>query len=173
MNQIVALVEEYASPAITQEVGLRGEELVLEAFARHQFVQHSRHARSYGERIWAHSDHTLDFIFERDGVAYGVEVKNTLPYMEREDFDRTIEICKELDLRCVHVVRRNPEPWLLELRDLGGFTLMLDFQLYPPLLGDLVQRISTGLKLPVDCPRTLWDGTMKRFLDWHERTRGV
>jgi hypothetical protein len=166
-RQVIRLINEYAHPTVTREIGDRGETLTLEGFARHQFIMHSRNSTEYQGRIWTGSDHNLDFIFERDGLAYGVEVKNTLPYMEREDFDQSIAICSELGIRPVHVVRRNPEPWLIELRGLGGFTLMLDYQLYPPLLEPLASRVREELRLPVAWPRAFWEGTMQRFLRWH------
>ncbi len=170
-KQVVALVNEYARPTVVREIGARGEELTLEAFARNQFLQRGRNTRTYGGRTYTATRHDLDFIFERDGVAYGVEVKNTLPYMEREDFDVAVAICAHLRIRPVHVVRRNPETWLLELRRAGGFTLMLDWQLYPTLLADLAKRVRTELRLPVDSPRALQEGTMRRLMNWHETVR--
>ena len=42
----------------------------------------ARHANEFEGRSWVTTGHNLDFIFRRDGVAYGVEVKNTLGYMD-------------------------------------------------------------------------------------------
>jgi hypothetical protein len=39
-------------------------------------------ANSYRERRWDTTKHNLDLIFERDGRAYGIEVKNTLGYVD-------------------------------------------------------------------------------------------
>ena len=44
-----------------------------------------RNTRTYEGRTWTDTAHDLDFIFERDGAAYGVEVKNTLGYMEHKE----------------------------------------------------------------------------------------
>jgi hypothetical protein len=85
-GQLVNLVEEYSDPNIGASLGLPGETMVLEGFARTQFVMVSRDVNEYRERKWEKSKHNLDFIFERDGCAYGIEVKNTLGYMEREEF---------------------------------------------------------------------------------------
>jgi hypothetical protein len=57
----------------------------LEGFARHEFVMKGRNTQSYGGKDWTKSGHNLDFIFGRDDIAYGVEVKNTLGYMEQEE----------------------------------------------------------------------------------------
>lgn len=65
---------------------------MLEGFARHEFVMKGRNARSYGEKEWTRTDHNLDFVFARDGLAYGVEVKNTLGYMDQEELRTKIEM---------------------------------------------------------------------------------
>ncbi len=59
-------------------MGLHGEMMVLEGFARSEFVMRGRNTREFRGRLWIETENNLDFIFERDGQAYGVEVKNTL-----------------------------------------------------------------------------------------------
>lgn len=84
-TEVVRLVEEYADPNIGGALGLHGESMVLEGFARSQFVMRGRNTREFNGREWMRTDHNVDFIFERDGRAYGVEVKNTLGYMDYEE----------------------------------------------------------------------------------------
>lgn len=79
-TRLVRLVEEYAAPNIGAALGLQGEALVLEGFARQQFVLHGRSIRAFRARESLRGEYDLDFIFERDGESYGVEVKNTLGY---------------------------------------------------------------------------------------------
>src|SRR5262249_32445597 len=81
-ERVVRLVEECSDPNIGASLGLQGEALVLEGFARSEFVMRGRNVRAYGGRTWAETGHDLDFVFERDGRVYGVEVKNTLRYVE-------------------------------------------------------------------------------------------
>lgn len=114
-SRIIALVDEYANPNISEFIGLQGEIMVLDAFARYQFVTQGREMNSFGGEIWRETDHDLDFIFERDGVAYGVEVKNTLGYMDYEEFQIKIRLCRHLRLRPVFVVRMFPRSWMHEL----------------------------------------------------------
>jgi hypothetical protein len=80
---VEALVDEYAAPEIGAAIGLNGEYLVLEGISRHRFVLTGRETRTHEGRVWPASFHDLDFIFERDGIAYGVEVKNSLSYMDK------------------------------------------------------------------------------------------
>ncbi|MGH7798707.1 MAG: hypothetical protein ACREQ2_27900 [Candidatus Binatia bacterium] len=167
--QVVRLVEEYADPNIGAAIGLHGESMVLEGFARSQFLMLARDAKSFEGRAWIRSDHNLDFIFQRDGRVYGVEVKNTLGYMDYGELDTKIKVCEHLEIRPVFVVRMAPKNWVEEVRKRGGFTLVLKYQLYPWSHRDLAKKVARELSLPVDAPRALYDGTMKRFIGWHNR----
>jgi len=140
---------------------------VLEGFARTQFLMIRRDANEYRDRKWEDSKHNLDFIFERDGKAYGVEVKNTLGYMDREEFLLKIKLCERLGITPVFVCRMLPRSWIFDLMKLGGFALILKYQLYPWTHRDLAKRGKETLNLPVDAPRFLYEGTMNRFLKWH------
>ena len=167
--QVVRLVEEYADPNIGAALGLHGESMVLEGFARSQFLMLARDANSFGGRAWGTSEHNLDFIFPKEGRVYGVEVKNTLGYMEYEELDAKIRICEHPGIRPVFAVRMAPKTWVEEVRKRSGFTLILKYQLYPWSHRDLAKRVRQELGLPVDAPRALHDGTMKRFVKWHEK----
>jgi hypothetical protein len=166
---VVKLVEEYSNPNIAGAIGLHGETMVLEGFARNEFVMKGRNARSYGGKDWTRTGHNLDFIFERDGVAYGVEVKNTLGYMEQEELQTKIEMCKWLGIKPVFVARMLPRTWINEVIQGGGFALIIKYQLYPWTHKEVAVRVAKLLGLPVDAPKALADGTMKRFVNWHER----
>lgn len=167
--RLVRLVEEYADPNIGGAIGLHGEFMVLEGFARKQFVMKGKNAQTFGSRTWTKTAHDLDFIFERDQIAYGVEVKNTLPYMDYGELKLKTEICKELGLRPVFAARMLPKSWVKEVIDAGGFALILKYQLYPWAHRELAKRVREELGLPVDAPRALEDGTMERFVRWHRR----
>ncbi len=167
-TRVVRLVEEYSDPNIGGSLGLQGEALVLEGFARCQFVMRGRDVRSYSGRSWVQTDHDLDFIFERDGRVYGVEVKNTLRYIDYAELRTKIEMCQALGVTPVFAVRMLPKSWIYELIGMGGFALILKYQLYPWAHRDLARRVRTELGLPVDAPRALEDGTMARFLRWHQ-----
>lgn len=116
---------------------------------------------------WTGSGHDIDFIFERDNEAYGVEVKNTLRYMDYEEFGIKIGMCKGLGLKPVFAVRMMPKTWIEEVRRAGGFALIMKYQLYLWAHRELARRVRTELRLPVDAPRALADGTMERFVRWH------
>lgn len=168
-NRVVALVEEYADPNIGASLGLVGEMLVLEGFARKEFVMKDRNTNVYGGRKWTESGHDLDFIFWRDSVAYGVEVKNKLGYMEYDEFKTKIPLCIKLGIHPVFVVRMIPKNWIHELSQAGGFALILKYQLYPWTHRKLAVRIAKEFGVPVDAPKSLYEGTMERFMRWHKK----
>lgn len=166
---VVKLVEAYADPDIGAELGLHGERMVLEGFAEAQFIMRGRNTNTFQDKTWIESQHDLDFIFEKDGLAYGVEVKNTLRYMDYEEFQIKIRLCQQLGIRPLFVVRMIPRTWVRELVQAGGFALILKYQLYPSAHKPLAKQIARELQLPVDAPRRLAEGTMQRFLQWHVR----
>jgi hypothetical protein len=128
-----------------------------------------RNTQGYGERRWRESEHNLDFLFERDAVVYGVEVKNTLGYMDYEEFQTKIRVCEFLGVRPVFAARMLPRTWIKELIDRGGYAMILKYQLYPWTHRELAKRVARELGLPVDAPRALEEGTTARFLRWHEK----
>jgi hypothetical protein len=168
-GQLATLVEEYSDPNIGATLGLHGEMMVLEGFARTQFLMASRNTNEYQGKAWVETNHNLDFIFERDGEVYGIEVKNTLGYMDREEFLIKIRLCAWLGIKPVFVCRMLPRSWIYDLKNSGGFALILKYQLYPWTHKELARRVNEYLNLPVDAPRFLAEGTMNRFLKWHSK----
>lgn len=168
-NELVGLLNRYSDPNITGAVGLHGETMVLEAFARHRFLMVGRHAQEYEGVKWDFSDHNLDFIFERDGKAYGIEVKNTLAYIDKKDYDIKILMCKHLGLQPVFVVRMMPKIWTFGVQRAGGFGLILKWQLYPWTHKPLAKEVHAITGLPVDAPKSIGDGTFARFMQWHHK----
>ena len=160
--RVISLVEEYADPNIGASLGLQGEMLVLEGFARLAFVMRGRDVQAYGWRQWQESgqDQRGFNLFERDGIMYSVEVGNTLGYMDYEEFQTKIRLCQFLGVRPVFAVRMLPRTWIRELIAVGGFALVLRYQLYPWTHRELARRVARELGLPVDAPRLLADGTM-------------
>lgn len=167
-RDLVRLIETYSDPNIGAALGLQGEALVLEGFATRQFVLTGRHTRSHRDVEWQESEHDLDMIFERDGLAYGVEVKNTLGYLDVREFRTKIRLCETIGVTPVFAARMLPRNWIIELKNAGGFALILKYQLYPWAHRLLAQQVRTELGLPVDSPRALASGTMQRFVNWHE-----
>gem|GEM_PF-4453197 len=98
---------------------------------------------------------------------YGLEVKNTLGYMDQDEFALKTRLCGWLGIRPVFVCRMLPKTWIYQLNQAKGFALVLRYQLYPWTHHQLAKRVAKELGLPVDAPRSLAEATMSRFLRWH------
>ena len=173
VKDLIDVIEGYSEPNFTAALGNTGELLVSDGFGRFRFVQMGRNTNEFEGRRWEESEHDVDFIFERDGRAYGIEVKNTLPYINDREMKLKIRLCKHLGLTPVFVVRAMPAIWIGEVSRAGGFTLVLGYQLYPLGHKEFAREVREKTGLPVDAPRALYDGTMQRFVTWHEKRAGV
>jgi hypothetical protein len=168
-NRVVGLINDYSGHPMGHAVGWQGEQLVLEGFARNRFVLIGRNVNALDSATWTESAHNMDLAVERDGLRYGIEVKNTLPYMDHKELDVKIRLCAHLGITPVFVVRMLPKTWINEVRLAGGFSLILEWQLYPLTHVGLARRVRAEFGLPVDTPKALEQGTMQRFITWHER----
>ncbi len=60
---------------------------------------------SYDGKTWGATEHDLDWIFVRDGIAWGVEIKNTWAYIDRPEMYAKISLCEDLGLRPLFIMR--------------------------------------------------------------------
>ena len=134
------------------------------------FLPTARNVKTYKGKEWKETDQDLDRVFERDGIAYGAEIKNTLKYIPRHELTVKIKMCQHLGLRPLFIVRAAAKSYINEVRLLGGFTLVFKYQLYPFGQKLFADRVRESLRLPVDSPARIADGTVQRFLNWHLKT---
>ena len=167
-NSIVELVDRYSEASNSIALGDHGEHLVIKGFAKFGYVIKGLEMKSYGEKTWNTTEHDLDIIMEKDNFGYGVEIKNKLSYIDKDEFDIKIKMCHYLGIRPVFVNRMLPKIWIQELKKEGGFALILKYQLYPRFLSEQAKLLKEKLNLPVDSPRALMDGIIQRFENWHQ-----
>jgi len=165
-KEVFDLVNEYTNAAGDGTLGMQGEHLVLAAFARRQFVLKNEEANQWSGKQWTETNHDLDFIFEKNDVAYGIEVKNTLGYLDSNEFVTKIRMARYLGLKPVFAVRWLPKTWISALAASGGYAMVMKYQFYPWTHQDLAGRVREKLRLPVDTPKKIEDGTMNRFEHW-------
>ena len=163
------LVETYSDSDFARLLGYQGEMLVIEAFARAHFKLIARNTNEYSGKKWTASSHDVDFIYEKDGFAYGVEVKNSLAYMREDELTLKMQLCEALGVTPLFVVRYMPKTWFHRVQQAGGYVLMLKYQLYPLSHAELARAVREELGLPIQAPAALWDSTVQRFTAWHDR----
>lgn len=169
MREVQSLIERYSDSSFTAALGQTGELLVSDGLGRFRFVQHGRDVREYNGRRWTKTKHNLDFVFARDERVYGVEVKNTLPYIHDSELAVQLEMCAYFGIVPLFVVRMMPRIWVRQVVQRGGFVLILEHHLYPLSHKALAAEVRETRGLPADAPRALYDGTIQRFVNWHER----
>lgn len=168
-KKVIDLVGEFSDPNIGASLGTHCELLILEGFAKNEFILKGRNIKEYESVEWKETDHNMDFIFYKDTFAYGIEIKNKLGYMDKDEYEIKMKLCKHIGVCPVFVVRMMPKTWINDIINKGGFVLVLKYQLYPQYHKDLALRVRKELELPVDSPKALKDETMHRFMKWHEK----
>ena len=171
IRKMEKLIEEYSDDTITRSCGHRAEDLFCIGLALKGFVPTGKKVRSYSGVKWEKSGHDLDFVFEKDGVAYGCEIKNTLGYITMDELKIKLEMCEHLRLKPLFIMRGSPKTYNYMIIEKGGYAMIFESQIYELSQAKLVERLKAGLGLPVDCPKAIPAGILERFLRWHERKK--
>lgn len=166
-KEIIELIDSYSLPSLSADIGLRGETLILEGFALNGFNLLGRETNEFHNLRWQESEHNLDFIFSKDNINYRVEVKNMLGYMDYEELEIKVRMCDYLGIKPIFAVRMFPQTWINEIREFGGFSLIMKYQFYPISFKDLAKKVNEVLGFPIGTPKRLEQGTMDRVLKWH------
>ena len=122
------------------------------------------HSRKYKDKKWTISNHNLDFIAEHRSkkLTIGVEVKNTLPIIKRNEIEIKLQICDYLGITPVFAVRWL-KPYAYMIRNRGGFSWMFKTQIYPPGFEQLTKTLFNRLELPVTVRTDLPEKTIPIF----------
>lgn len=161
------VVRQFSDQAFTRAIGVQGELLIDAGLPLVGFMPVAREVRSWEGRTWFRTNHDLDRVFQRDGISYGAEIKNRLGYIPQAEFQAKLKMCNHLGLVPLFIARMMPKTYIEEVRQAGGFSLIMGYQFYPISHRELAHRVRTELSLPVDCPARLADATLQRFLKWH------
>jgi hypothetical protein len=169
IRKMEKLIEAYSDDIVTRSCGHRAEDLFCIGLALKGFLPKGKKIRSYGGMKWKKTGHDLDFVFEKDGVAYGCEIKNTLGYIQKDELEIKLEMCEHLGLKPLFIMRGSPKTYNKMIIDKGGFALIFEAQIYELSQAKLVNRLKKELGLPVDCPKAIPDGIIERFVKWHKK----
>jgi len=161
------LVLRFSAPDFGYALGHQGEMLFDAALPRFGFMPMDRNVRTWNGREWTESNHDLDRIFVKDGIAYGAEIKNKLHYIERDELLTKLAICAELRIRPLFIMRMAPKSYINDIVRAGGYALIFKYQLYPHGSRAFAKEVRDRLGLPVDSPAMIRDETIERFLNWH------
>ena len=163
INKRKKLIQRYSDPIITRAIGSYAETLFSFLFRVYNFTIVGCNVNEYKRNKWIETEHNLDFIIEKDGISYGVEVKNTLPYMEEEEFNIKIKMCEYLNIPPLWVLRYAPGTQFEAMKKAGGFIVVFKTQIYPPGQEPLVKEMWGLMRLPVSVWKDIPKGVEKQL----------
>lgn len=163
-REIIKLVQSFSNTEFAHAIGHQGELLVDAALPLAGFIQLARNARSFKDRTWQQSGHDLDRIVEREGIPYGVEIKNTLPYIPKDELEIKLAMCRHLGLVPLFVSRMAPKSYSFQIIEAGGISWILGTQFYPFGHQRVADAVRSQLRLPVAAPARIEDGAVARLL---------
>ena len=129
-----------------------------------------RAVTSFNGKTYSLTGHNLDRVFERDGIAYGAEIKNTLSYIDVREYRAKLGMCRALRLKPLFIVRMAPKSYINETQLLGGYTLVFKYQLYPYGHKAFADEVRNRRGIPADSTTRISDSTIQRFLNWAPQT---
>jgi len=138
----------YSDPTISKAAGDYAEILFSFWHRSLGFTIVAQNSNAYEGRIWTETGHDLDYIIEKDGLGYGVEIKNTFPYIEDSEFSIKSKMCEYLQIYPLFILRNAPST---QIDDIRGHGLILRFKTkaLPPGQEQLARHMWQLMRLPV------------------------
>lgn len=171
-QRLQELLERIFNPEFTQAIGRHAEMMFDSALSRHGFnLMPARDVKAWNGKVWTETNHNLDRICVRDGVAYGIEIKNTQNYIQRDELRTKLRLCEFLELTPLFIMRSAPKSYMNDIIRKGGFGLLFEEQIYPWGHSSLLTEVRDRLGLKVQSPRDIKEGDMQRLVNWHEKRR--
>lgn len=141
-----------------------------------EFVIHDRNACEFrGRRVRSRErgpPPDLDFIAERDGVVYGIDIKNWIRY-EKEtvsEVRKKVDAALQLDIVPFIIARYvDKDTMFTEIIQKGGLVYPYNDLLFPNALSSLARRAEELLGYPIRCLNRIPMYMSEYILDLHNR----
>jgi len=168
----IKLIESISDPHFTNIIGKHLQFLVKAELRANGFTITSWDSNEFQGRKWTKTGHDLDFIATHQrGFAIGVEVKNTLPYIPKAEFDVKLEMCKYLRLKPIFAVRWMPKSYIYEAYKNGGFGWLFEYQAYPIGFDAMCRKVNKSFGVPVKVMPELAPDAQARFSNWVKKQK--
>lgn len=159
INKRKKIIQRYSDTGFDRAIGRHAETLFSYMLRLNDFKIVKRHTNKYKGRQWQETKHDLDFIIEKDGITYGVEVKNTLPYVEKEEFDIKLKMCGYLNIVPLWILRNAPGAQFEQIKAVNGFILKFKSWIFPLGQEPLAREIWDLMRIPV----AIWEEAPKKL----------
>lgn len=161
------IVRAYSAPNISKGTGDQAEFWCLHLFRSNSFNIVGRKTKVYQGIMWTKTLHDLDFIVEKDGIVYGVEVKNWFPYVDDDLYDIKLEICAHLGIRPLFFFRMSSYQQIDKAKNQDGRVLIFKSKIFPPGNEKLVRNIWNKMRLPVSIWQDVPPPIVRNLLAYH------
>jgi len=171
VKERIRIIERYSDEELNEGCGKYAESLFNHIFEKHNFKIIDRNTNTYRGKKWRKSNKDFDFLIEKDGCAYGLEVKNTFDYMPQDEFEEKLEMCKFFGILPLFPVRfASPQQHKL-MQSVGGLALVFKTRIFPPGNQNLVTDIWNNFRLPVNVWYEISKPVESIFLSYHSRNK--
>jgi len=173
MRKRAQIVRRYSDPSISKGTGDQAEFWCLYLLRSNLFNIVGRNTKEYDGTIWTKTGHDLDFIVEKDGIVYGIEVKNWFPYLDDDLFDIKLEICAHFGIRPLFFFRMASYDQIEKADNQGGRILIFKSKIFPPGNEQLVRNIWNMMRLPVSTWSDVPAPIIRNLLAYHNITKRI
>lgn len=173
IKERIKIVEKYSDDELNEGCGKYAELLFNHMFEKNRFKIIDRKAKTYTGKRWKRSKKDLDFIIEKDGCIYGVEVKNTFDYMPQDEFEEKLDMCKYFGILPLFPVRYASPQQHEMMQDVNGLALVFKTRIFTPGNQKLVTEIWNYFHLPVNVWYSILNTVESIFLSYHSRNMYV
>ncbi len=128
------------------------DKIIEKALTRAGYItlSHHKHTRYFRGRVYPRKN-DLDFIAYREGVFYGIEVKNTLPYPNWEEDIISKKLVADYHGIQFVMISRELGPYAYDLFQCGGLHIEFKRLIWSPNFSSLAKRIEEKLYFPINC----------------------
>ena len=167
IKERLRIIERYSDDELNDGCGKHAESLFEHLFDKNQFTIVDTDTNTYRGKTWTKSNRNLDFIIEKDGIAYGGEIKNTFDYMPQDEFEDKMDMCQFFGILPVFPVRIASPQQFGMMQAIGGLALTFRTRIFPPGNQKLVTQIWNYFRLPVAVWNKLSSPVETIFLNYH------
>jgi len=159
-----------AIQSVSSDMGRYAEEVWFNAFKENGWETYPSNVEEIGgvrefkgKKAGNDIKKDIDFIACKDGIAYGVEIKNRFSYPD--DLFWKIIVATDLDVIPLIIVRWLNPSQVKAIPELGGFYVVYKTAIYSPSLEGLVNDAVKVLKYPIECRSKIDDSFFKNRVE--------